>query len=684
MNGRLKVFSSVVLAIVMMCSTACNLTKKSSNDSQIISSQTNYSSLDDSSSESSNNTAQYKYSFTDIGKLLANISGANAFGIKSPSKKKQQSVAVKNAANDEIVQTQNLWVKSSTIYDSSEPSVNDDGTINVTFLQTVTTTTADEVTVTKDIRLDSSNYELEVLARLSDGVIVKSEEGREFRVVSGEEILLDWTKGELASTLVDVEIDSELQEGTYLSFSTSQEYEIETRLIGNLSYRFNALEGDKYSLKEKDAEASLYVDVVDNDQNDKDPTVGMIELSGLTGGVDYSFTQVGIRYNVTVEQSEIDGVVDKLYTTPRYTFISFIPRGATGRPAADKLKYTYFGLTTYDEENYYSDKTRQSFVIDNDTGLVYKIENFKIAKIAYNLIFSADDSYVYDMKIDDQKQLVFYTLVSNPSVTIYEVHKDKYGHCFIWNDKIDDYDAEKDVRYFKYHDYYLTSNKETFRITYANNGDPNGAFLVKEDGSERAITSQDSFDVMYWPAHFYSNTPTLVPFKVVDGCVELIQHWNTIDSNAFQSSYQLGCYCVAQNNFYAYSIDRWFNKADVNLRFLNEHDIMILHKSNNVYALKNFFKSVRQKSLNNEGIGDTSYNPFVEIFDLNNESYSDYEIILSNVDVVSGRYAQKTGAAETVNYDFKLVEKDGQKSVEAFVQGTIGEETKTIVLQPIN
>lgn len=684
MNGRLKVFSSVVLAIVMMCSTACNLIKKSSNGSQTISSQTGYSSLDVSSSESSNNPTQYKYSFTDIGKLLANVSGANAFGIKSPSKKKQQSAAVKKAASDEIIQTQNLWVKSSTVYDSSEPSVNDDGTINVTFLQTVTTTTADEVTVTKDIRLYPSDYELEILARLSNGVIVKSEEGREFRVVSGEEILLDWTKGELASTLVGVEIDSELQEETYLSFSTSQEYEIETRLIGNLSYRFNALEGDKYSLKEKDAETSLYVDVVDNDQNDKDPAVGMIELSGLTGGIDYTFTQVGIRYNVTVEQSEIDGVVDKLYTMPRYTFISFIPRGATGRPAADKLVYTYFGMTTYDEENYYSDKTRQSFVIDNDTGLVYKIENFKIAKIAYNLIFSADDSYVYDMKIDDQNQLVFYTLVSNPSVTIYEVHKDKYGHCFIWNDKIDDYDAEKDVRYFKYHDYYLTSNKETFRITYANNGNPNGAFLVKEDGSERAITSQDCFDVMYWPAHFYSSTPTLVPFKVVDGCVELIKHWSTIDSNAFQSSYQLGCYCAAQNSFYAYSIDPWFNKVSMNLRFLNEHDIMILHKSNNVYALKNFFKNVRQKSLNNEEIGDTSYDPFVEIFDLNNESYSDYEIILSNVDGVSGRYAQKTGATETVNYDFKLVEKDGQKSVEAFVQGTIGEETKTVVLQPIN
>lgn len=682
MNNLLKVFSAVTLAFVVMCATACNSTKETNNNSTILSSQVEASSIDNSSNESPNNPAQYKYSFKDIGKLLANVSGANAFGIKAPSKKKQS--LVKNAPDDEIIETQNLWVKSSTVYDSSEPSVNADGTVNVTFLQTVTTTTADEVTVTKDIRLDPSNYELKVLARYTNGVIVESEEGREFRVVSGENVILDWTKGESVNTVLGVGIDSELATGTFLSFSISQEYEIETRLINNLSYRFNALLGDRYSLKEKDAETNIYTNVVDNDSNDKDPTVGMIELSGLTGGIDYTFTQVGIRYNETIEQTEIDGVVDKLYTMPRYTFISFIPRGATGRPAADKLVYTYFGLTTYDEENYYSDKTRQSFVIDNDTGLVYKIENFKIAKIAYNLIFSADDSYVYDMKINDQKQLVFYTLVSNPSVTIYEVHKDKYGHCFIWNDKIDDYDAEKDVRYFKYHNYYLTSNKETFRITYANNGDPNGAFLVEEDGSERAITSQDSFDVMYWPAHFYSNTPTLAPFKVVDGCVELIRHWSTIDSNAFQSSYQIGCYCVSQNSFYTYSIDPWFNKASMNLRFLNEHDIMILHKSNSVYALKNFFKNVRQKSLNNEEIGDTSYNPFVEIFDLNNESYSDYEIILSSVDGVSGRYAQKTGAAETVNYDFKLIEKDGQKSVEAFVQGTIGEETKTIVLQPIN
>ena len=92
MNNLLKVFSAVTLAFVVMCATACNSTKETNNNSTILSSQVEASSLDNSSNESPNNPTQYKYNFKDIGKLLANVSGANAFGIKAPSKKKQSLV----------------------------------------------------------------------------------------------------------------------------------------------------------------------------------------------------------------------------------------------------------------------------------------------------------------------------------------------------------------------------------------------------------------------------------------------------------------------------------------------------------------------------------------------------------------------------------------------------------------
>ena len=61
------------------------------------------------------------------------------------------------------------------------------------------------------------------------------------------------------------------------------------------------------------------------------------------------------------------------------------------------------------------------------------------------------------------------------------------------------------------------------------------------------------------------------------------------------------------------------------------------------------------------------------------------ELLLDGVDIDSETGKLLTyGVNGNTYYDFALVEKDGEKKVEAFKDGTRTEETKTVVLQPIN
>ena len=182
--------------------------------------------------------------------------------------------------------------------------------------------------------------------------------------------------------------------------------------------------------------------------------------------------------NDHISQDEINGDIDKLNVLDCYTFVSYVPKGKSQRPSDDELTFDTDGISLYDKTDYFSDSTRQSFIIDNQTGYVYKINNFKIKEIKGGCLLSGDDKFVYDFKINDKSEVEIFSLFKNDSVEWFSCFKDKYGNKYIQNDKLNTYDQttntyfyvfmpfENNHQHSKSINYELTENNEAIKLVY--------------------------------------------------------------------------------------------------------------------------------------------------------------------------------------------------------------------------
>lgn len=661
-------------------------------------------------SASSSQQDDGKYALKDLDKLLANVAGANALGIRTSSTKSTLALR-KNAAK---IQKNNLWVKSSTFYDSSDPVANEDGTINVTFSKTVVNSSADEVTVTKTIRPIKKANKLNVLKEDASGIYFEyTGEKREYCVLSGSKVLLDWSTGTIENLTIGEGEDEKTIRVIHLACDATEQHVIQSRRT-DVSYTFRALEGDKYSLKRGDT--VLFSDVVDGSEGDANSKEGYITFSGLTEDVNYTFTQVGIRYTETVEQTDVNGVVDKLYTIGRYSFISFVPGDLQQRPSSESLKYNSFGISNYDETDYYSDSTRQSFVIDNEIGLVFKIENHHISRIENNLIHFSGDNYIYDMKVNEQNQLVFYALFSNSEINVYNVFEDRYGHSFIQNDKINTYDEKNDVTYYvfgkgnsasiKKKNYFITSNKETLAVEFDGWATVKDAYLIDENGERREITNEDSFDVLF---DFKTQScldpfQSAIPYRVKLGNVYFFEgyhaYYSEYDPKSGDSKidFSKSTFAFPGNNLLML-----FNPAEkqnwnvrfscetntgffLNVRFLSSNDILLFYYDSKLYALYDASDRIPDLPFG-QAMGYPLGYPIrdgIDVAGFLSEPSLKLDLILDDCDIDSetGK-VMKFGLTGNTYYDYLLVEKDGKQVVDAFEEGTKTQEIKTVVLQPI-
>jgi len=208
---------------------------------------------------------------------------------------------------------------------------------------------------------------------------------------------------------------------------------------------FHAIEGFTYSVYEGDT--LVYSDVRDNDENDSNSKIGKILLDDLTDKVDYTVKYSGFGVETTITQDDINGEIDKLYVLNGYTFISFVPLGTSQRPEDSSLIYDANGIATYDKTDYFSDATRQSFVIDNSTGYVYQIKDVGIDKIENNLIIISGK--IYDMRIAENDELHFFTVIQNENIEVVDFFKDIYGNVYICNNKIETVDYDNNTIYYK-------------------------------------------------------------------------------------------------------------------------------------------------------------------------------------------------------------------------------------------
>ena len=207
-------------------------------------------------------------------------------------------------------------------------------------------------------------------------------------------------------------------------------------------------------------ETLLYESIQDNDEIDTNDHEGVIVLTGLVDGTEYKVDYQGIGEEITITQDEINGEIDKLYSAGGYTFISFVPEGLAGTLNG---KFDYYGVDTYHKTEYVSHEMRQSFVIDNITGYIYKIDGFVVDMVCMNGIVRRNAKY-YDMTVDQNGDLVFKQVVQNETVTVYRVLKDKYGQLFVYNDTFDALDAENNTLYSTNPFYFLTEEGDVIYL----------------------------------------------------------------------------------------------------------------------------------------------------------------------------------------------------------------------------
>ena len=219
---------------------------------------------------------------------------------------------------------------------------------------------------------------------------------------------------------------------------------------------FHAVEGFTYSVY--DGDTLIYEGVRDNDANDADNKTGKILLTNATDKVYYTVKYSGIGVETTITQDDINGEIDKLYVLNGYTFISFVPMGQSLRPDDNQMNYDSNGVAFYDKVNYFSNNSRQSFVINNATGYVYQIKDVSLDEIKNNLIIISGK--IYDMRITDNGELQFFTVVRNETLVISDYHKDIYGNKYIENNELDVFDEENNTVYYtKNKNQYLFSNE---------------------------------------------------------------------------------------------------------------------------------------------------------------------------------------------------------------------------------
>ena len=252
------------------------------------------------------------------------------------------------------------------------------------------------------------------------------------------------------SFVADIVNDNHKQEKpkkNYYLYSTTETYE-----YGNVEYNENTI--SKVTFKKN---TSINKDVYDNNGN-------------------------LITSETTIEQNEVDSQINKIYTTKQYTFMQFVAcvessgdynykdsngeiktEYVTLRP--DSLTYDENGVAEFDKTDYFSGNLTASFVIDNLTGYIYKIENFHIKSFKNGLVVD-DKGYIYTIKIDSDNNLVFTDIMPNKEVQIKGVAIDTDGYIFVCNNGINSINHRDKIIYFDglSNMYMIANNSNVYRV----------------------------------------------------------------------------------------------------------------------------------------------------------------------------------------------------------------------------
>jgi hypothetical protein len=609
-------------------------------------------------------------------------------------------------------ETQNKVVKVTETYNPTTKVV-EDKNIEVTFTRTTNTQTTELQTGMDTYVATAEDITVERLTDEPGRVVIKNIPNHEFRALNGEIVLQDWTSGE-EDTI------------TFTFEETITSITIESRST-NASISFTAFEGFTYQVKS--GETILFDNLKDNESGDLNDKLGVITVAGLTEGLPYDVHYSGYVVTETITQDEVEGQVDKLIVLYQYTFISFVPLTLNQRPTFSELELDYDGLAIYDKKDYFSSSTRQSFVVDNDSGLIYKIENINIDNISKGVLWLKDNFVPHDIRIKTNGDLEFYPLFTNTSIIAFDAFKDKHGNTFILNNRLNLTDVSSKVTFYVHNykwnphpnsqlrrvlenqnftevqrditgfvkdtSYWLTDTNETLMLEFAParlfNPPTNTTRIIKDlklinknHEKVNVPTTMNSnvydFDIFYEPNH-----GGVKPYKIKNGWVysESLSYngwWQLVwDMEKNKNIWEKPKSYLSFGHFSAYNINdgseflfySGIHTPTNNISYLKDRDIIIEYQDGKIGIIQNFSEYLRKL-----------YYHFKNTNIYHFASYSNGPIsrFPNNDDLLAAKLIN-----ENIFLDYELVLEDvGMENGEIIRFGVDGNTTYDLILEEVN
>jgi hypothetical protein len=592
--------------------------------------------------------------------------------------------------------------------------------------------------------------EVTVVARsFNASITFTSIQGLTYSVKQGQDSIVasivDNGTGDLSATANEISIDGLTQGLTYtvgyqglVKDTSLNAIEIDARSI-DASISFTAFNDFTYQIKQGDT--LLYTNLVDNNLIDLDPITGVIEVKGLIQDQSYQIHYSGYKEIERVTQDDIDGQVDKLFVLNNYTFISFVPLTLNSRPQDASLVRDYDRVPVYDKTNYFSNDTRQSFVIDNASGFIYKIENTVITNLSGGCVSIQGNPSPFDMKTNTDGSLSFFSISNNASVVVNGCIKDKYGYTYVNNNLINAYESSTKTYFYvpnafysTYYDvpfnsapstgqaftYWLTSTGEVVRTEptgLANGGLVYQVMTGQAVNATRSLNADDNFEIyvsQYKYRSVYGSTTHenttmqhLVPINRVKDGVVYTNFGPNVSGKAnplmFYPTYgyfnQYNYLVKTENNvttYYSSYVEPNFGQSQAMqyasmIDYLDEFGLVVIHRNAKVFYYQQYWPNHLASFASSNASNITTYSRNVNgqtIYGkhtFNHVGQPTELTALAGATINSQGKLQRVTASSTVTYDLIAELKNNVWVITPYVTGTYqAAPATTITFQPIN
>lgn len=675
-------------------SSSIETTSTATSSSEISSSSTSYSSSSNPTSSTPSSSEEpvinRKVPFNQISSLVAQVVDAKAMGIVNSKDRHPQVNGRRNAQSED----QNYMVKVTETYDPNT-QITEDQTIQVTFTRVTNTQTTELQTGISTHVATADTVTIERVTDLPGNIVITNVIGHEFRLFSGETVIQDW-------------ISSDQETIEFIFDEALTDIVIESRSL-NASISFTTFEDFTYTIKQ--GEQAIYEDILDNDSVDNNEAVGAMTISGLTEGLAYDVTYAGYQVVETITQAEVEGQVDKLYVLYQYTFVSFVPLNNNPRPQNQDLELDYDDIPLYDKTGFYSNSTRQSFVVNNNTGLIYKIEGINIASLSGGCVAVQNNPFPFDLRITEEGLLEFYSLFQNQNITTYYCFKDKFGQKFVSNNRINTIDQAtktvffvfqngRDFLYNKNISYVMTETNQVLKVTINHQGTTDtyadyyrSAYLINNNFEE----SNFNFDnkIKIYDSYYSHSQNSIGQFEMQFAYGTKIFSSGNSSTHFYSSTFTiLALYSFDAKTTQHYRITSRGNYLDNSYsgRYIKE-DVLLSYYNNNVYAFYNIYDSFISliNSLDSSELLNYLdiyvYSPNLIYSHLDSHDFFTSSLLLSNVVIAnesSFNFIQE-GLQGSTTFELILEKFQSNIFVKAYPIGTYtAPPTTSTVLQPIN